>query len=284
MGKIRIMADNACDLDLNVLQELGVEIFHMPVEIGNVCFRDRLDLNPELFYRLLNESNAFPRTSQINPLEFTARFQEIMHEGDDEIIYIAFSSGLSGTFQSACLAREEVNPERITVVDSLSASVGYGLTVVRAAEAAQAGKSKQLILDEIRDNIQRIQHIFMVGDYEMLKRGGRISATAAAIGNLLNIRLILHFVEGKIVPLEKVHGLNKAHKHMLNIMEERGYELKDQLIGINYSVDKQGALELKDSIEQRFGCQRFIISEIGAAIGSHVGAGTHSVFFLGPKQ
>lgn len=122
--------------------------------------------------------------------------------------------------------------------------------------------------------------MFIVGNFEMLKRGGRVSATSAALGNLLNIKLILHFVNGAIVPLEKTHGLKKAKKRMLEIMEERGRNLPQQLIGINHSNDYEGALEIKQLLEKKFGCQDFVISEIGAAIGSHVGAGTYSVFFL----
>jgi DegV family protein with EDD domain len=132
----------------------------------------------------------------------------------------------------------------------------------------------------IKDSIRRIQHLFIVGSFDMLKRGGRVSSTSAALGNLLNIKLLLHFVDGAIVPLEKVHGFKKARRRMLEIMEERGSNLADQLIGINHSNDYEGALELKSLIEERFGCKNFVISEIGAAIGSHVGAGTLSVFFL----
>jgi DegV family protein with EDD domain len=207
-----------------------------------------------------------------------------MKESDDDIIYIAFSSGLSGTYQSACIARDMVNPERITVIDSESASVGYGLTVIKAAHDIAAGKSKQEVIAGIKDNIERIQHIFIVGNFEMLKRGGRISAASAALGNLLNIKLIAHFIDGSIHPLEKAHGIKKAKKRLLEVMEDRGYQLSEQLIGINYSNDLEGALEIKKLIEDKFGCQEFVISEIGAAIGSHVGAGTYSVFFLTPPR
>jgi len=282
MGRIQLYVDNGCDLDHNILNDYGIKLFYMPVNINGEIYLDRLNLTPGEFYKMLEKPGVVPTTSQINPAEFAAEFEKAIKDNDDHVIYIAFSSGLSGTYQSACLAREMVNPERITVIDSLSASVGYGLTVLRAAQAIQAGKSKEEVIAEIEDNIRRIQHIFIVGNFEMLKRGGRVNAAAAAIGNLLNIKLILHFVDGKIVPLEKVHGLKKAKKRMLEIMEERGYELEKQLIGINHSNDLEGALELQRIIQERFGCKDFVISEIGATIGAHVGAGTYSVFFLTP--
>ena len=283
MAAIRIYADNACDLGKKVLDELGVKLFYISTTIGDKTYWDRFDLDPPEFYKLLAETDAMPTTAQINPQEFQNEFEKVINESEDEIIYIAFSSGLSGTYQSACMVRDAVDPQRITVIDSKSASVGYGLTVVRAARAVAAGKNKQEIIAEIEDNISRIQQVFVVGSFEMLKRGGRVNAATATIGNLLNIKVILHFVDGKIVPLDKAHGLKKAKKKLLDIMEQRGVNIKDQLIGINYSADYEGALELKKMIENKFGCYNFLISEIGAVIGSHVGAGTYSVFFLGQQ-
>lgn len=281
MPDIRIYADNGCDLDQELLDELGVKLFHMPVIIKDKTYRDRLNINPSQFYQLIAEPGVMPTTAQIIPMEYQNEFTRVLNESDAEIIYIAFSSGLSGTCQSACIARDMVDPQRITVIDSKSASVGYGLTVIRAARAVKAGKNKAEVLAAIEDNIARIQHIFVVGNFEMLKRGGRITATSAAVGSFLNIKLIAHFVDGKIAPLEVAHGLKKAKKRMLEIMATRGSNLTEQLIGINHSADYEGALEIKKMIEERFGCKEFVISEIGAAIGSHVGAGTYSVFFLG---
>lgn len=284
MNKIRLYADNACDLDLEFLEQLQVKLFYMPVTIKDKTYRDRLTISPNEFYSLIAEPGVVPMTAQITPVEFKEEFERVINESDDDIIYIAFSSGLSGTYQSACIARDMVNPERITVIDSESASVGYGLTVIKAAQDIAAGKNKDAVISGIKDNIERIQHIFIVGNFEMLKRGGRISATSAALGNLLNIKLIAHFIDGKIHPLEKAHGIKKAKKRLLEVMEDRGYQLSEQLIGINHSNNLEGALEIKKLIEERFGCTEFVISEIGAAIGSHVGSGTYSVFFLTPPR
>lgn len=280
MGKIRLYADNACDLDLEFLEQLQVKMFFMPVTIKDKTYRDRLTISPGEFYNLIAEPGVIPLTAQITPVEFQEEFEQVIKESDDDIIYIAFSSGLSGTYQSACIARDMVNSERITVIDSESASVGYGLTVIKAARDIAASKSKEEVIAGIKDNIERIQHIFIVGNFEMLKRGGRISATSAALGNLLNIKLIAHFIDGTIHPLEKAHGIKKAKKRLLEVMEDRGFQLSEQLIGINHSNDLEGALEIKKLIKDKFGCKDFVISEIGAAIGSHVGAGTYSVFFL----
>lgn len=280
MGRIVLYADNACDLDKDILDKHGINLFYMTTTIKGKTYADRLTISPSQFYQLLEEPGIVPTTSQVNLATMQVEFEKVMQDSDTEIIYIAFSSGLSGTYQSACIARDMVNPERITVIDSLSASVGYGLTVLRAARAIAANKSKDEVIAEINDNITRMQHIFIVGNFEMLKRGGRVNSAAAMIGDLLNIKLILHFVDGKIVPLEKVHGLKKAQKRFLDIMEQRGYDLKNQTIGISYSHDLEGALGVKRLVEERFGCTDFLVSEIGALIGAHVGAGTYCVFFL----
>lgn len=280
MGKIVLYADNGCDLDKDVLKTIGVKLFYMSTMIKGATYMDRLTIDPPEFYHLLEEAGVTPTTSQVNIVSMQVEFEAVMQEPHAEIIYVAFSGGLSGTYQAACIARDAVDPKRITVIDSRSASVGYGLTVMRAAQAIAAGKSKEEVIAEINFNIKYMQHIFIVGNLEMLKRGGRVNPAVAALGDLLNIKLILHIAEGNIVPLEKVHGLKKAKKRILDLMEQRGHDLKNQTIGISYSQDLEGALELKCMIEDRFGSTKFLISEIGALIGSHVGAGTYAVFFL----
>ncbi len=277
---VRIYADNACDLDSSLLKELGVRLFYISTTIDEDTYYDRFNLDPPAFYRKLQKTNSAPTTAQVNPQTFQSEFERVIKESDDEIIYVAFSSRLSGTCDSACYARDQVDPNRITVIDSKSASVGYGLTAIRAARAAAKGFAREQIIAEIEDNVRRMEHIFIVGSFEMLKRGGRVSATTATLGDLLNIKLILHFVDGRIVPLEKVHGLKKAKKRLLGIMEERGHRLFEQEVGISYSQDYQGAMELKAMVQERFGCRNYVVSEIGAVIGSHVGAGTFSLFFL----
>ncbi len=279
MAKIKLYADSCCDLDQSVLQELGISSIALTVTIKGKSYRDRVDLSPGEFYKLIKEPGIMPTTSQINPAEFTEEFKRLL-KSHEEIIYVAFSSGLSGTYEAACIARDMIDPERITVIDSKSASLGYALTLIRAARAIEAGMSKEQVMAEIMDNIDRIEHIFIVGDFEMLKRGGRVSAASAVIGSLLNIKVIAEIKDGKIYPAEKVRGFKKAQKRLLEIMAERGDNLPEQLIGVAHSNDYEGALLVKDMIAEKFGCEKFIITEIGAVIGAHVGAGTYPVFFL----
>lgn len=281
MAKIRLYADNCCDLEPEVMKQLGISSIALKVNIKGQSYRDRVDLSPSQFYQLIKEPGVMPTTSQVNPAEFEEEFRNILQEEDCEIVYAAFSSGLSGTYQSACIARDMVDPARITVIDTKSASLGYGLTLVRAARAIDDGLSKDQVIAEIKDNLAKMQHVFIVGDFEMLKRGGRVSATSAFIGSLLSIKVIAEIKDGTIHPVEKTKGLKKAKKRLLEVMAQRGDNLPGQLIGISHSNDYEGAILIKDMIAERFGCDKFMITEIGAVIGAHVGAGTYSVFFLG---
>lgn len=278
--KIILYSDNGCDLDRDILEHLGIRMFYLPTMIKGTTYIDRVNIEPGEFYSLLAQPGTVATTSQVNIGAFQQEFEAVLKEDDTEIIYIAFSGGLSGTYDSACMARDMVDPQRITVIDTRSASVGQGLTVVKAAQALAAGQSKAEIIAGIEENIARMEHVFIVGNLEMLKRGGRINPAVATIGDLLSIKVILQIENGKIVPLDKAHGLKKAKKRLLDIVAERGGDLKNQTIGISYSQDREGALEIKQMIQERFGAENFLISEIGSLIGSHVGIGTFAVFFL----
>lgn len=280
MAGISLYTDNGCDLDRDILDSYGIKTFYLSTVIKGAAYQDRLTISPPDFYKLLEEPGVMPTTSQVNLADLHLEFSRVMDQSDDDIVYIALSSGLSGTYQTACIARDEVNPERITVIDSRSASVGQGLTVIKAAKALAMGKSKAEVLTEIEDHIKRVQHIFIVGNLEMLKRGGRISPAAARIGDLLSIKPILELKDGRIEPVEKVHGMKKAKKRLLDIVGQRSSSLRDQTIGLAYSQDLQGALQLKQQVEERFAPRDILVSEIGALIGAHVGPGTHGLFFL----
>lgn len=279
-GKIILYSDNGCDLDRDRLENLGVRMFYLPTMIRETTYIDRVNIEPSEFYRLLEQPGTLATTSQVNAATFQQEFEAVLQDVDAEIIYLAFSGGLSGTYASACIARDMVDPGRITVIDTKGASVGQGLTLITAVRELAAGHTKAQVIAAIQENIDRMEHVFIVGNLEMLKRGGRISPAAAAIGDLLNIKVTLQIRDGKIIPLEKNRGLKKAQKRLLDIMAERGGDLQGQTVGISYSKDRQGALAIKEMIQKRFGVDDFLFSEIGSLIGSHVGIGTYAVFFL----
>lgn len=279
-NSIKIFADSACDLDLPYLEELGVELVPLTVHFEGESYRDRVDITTGEFYQKLKKFDGFPKSSQANPGVFSEAFQTVLDQGFS-ILYISFSSKLSGTFQSACIARDLLGQsDRILIIDSKAASVGYGLIIREAAIMTRNGKSIEEICTKVEYMVSKMEHIFAVGHLDMLKRGGRISSAAAIVGTLLNVKPILQFDDGAIVPYDKVRGEKAVIKKLIETMKERGDIENQNVIGLNYSESDTLCLELRDEIIRQFGQKEFVISEIGAAIGVHVGGGTVSVFFL----
>lgn len=279
---IKILTDSACDLTVEQLKELNVDVFPIMVYLGEEEFLDGETLLSEEMLGQMREGKVF-KTSQIPPNIFKDKFLEIAQTGQ-KCVYIAFSSGLSGTYNSAVIAKQEVldqYPEfELEIIDTKCASVGFGLVVFKAANMAKEGASMEEIVEAVKFNSEHMEHIFTVDDLEYLFRGGRVSKSAAFIGGILNIKPVLHVEDGKLIPIDKVRGRNKALKRMLELVKERGANLENQLIGINHGDDIEGANKLKQMLELEFGCKEFLISCIGCAVGAHSGPGTLGVFFL----
>lgn len=282
---VRIITDSGSDLPRETLDKLGIEFLSMGVVLDGKEHLDRTDLEPAELYEAMR-NGAAPSTTQVSPQAFLDLFTRLA-QTNDSYIYLAFSSQLSGTYQTSKMILEQVREEHpdfdLEIIDTQCASLGMGLVVHKAAQMAQEGKSKEEILGTINFHLNHVEHIFTVDDLEYLFRGGRVSKTAAFIGGLLNIKPILDVEEGKLIPKEKIRGRKKVFKRLIEIMAERGKDLKNQLIFISHGDDEKGALQLKRMIEEEFGCEKFFINMIGGVIGSHSGPGTQAIFFLNER-
>jgi DegV family protein with EDD domain len=169
----------------------------------------------------------------------------------------------------------------IHVIDAKCASIGYGLVVLHAAKLAQGGASAEEIIEAATYQAEHMEHIFTVDDLQYLYRGGRVSRTSAFVGGLLNIKPILNVEDGKLVPIEKLRGSKKVLSRMLEIMEERGTDIKDQVIGISHGDDLEKAEALSQLIQDKYGISKdnIVIEMVGAVIGAHAGPGTLALFF-----
>ncbi|AKP46358.1 DegV family protein [Bacillus smithii] len=279
---IRLFTDSGSDLPLSFFQEHSVTLIPLIVQLENKAYEDILSIDPKTIHDAIR-NGASPSTSQPSPDFFMKHFTELAESGDSGI-YIAFSSELSGTYQTAVMIRDQVKETYpsldLTIIDSKCASLGQGLAVIEAAKMLESGASKESIVEEITFRCRHMEHLFTVEDLDFLARGGRLSRASAFLGGLLNIKPLLHVEDGKLVPIEKIRGRKKLFKRMLDLMEERGADLSSQMIGISHGDDEQTALEVKQMIEERFGCRHFFIHSIGGAIGSHAGPGTLAIFFL----
>ncbi|MCZ0757008.1 DegV family protein [Anoxybacillus sp. J5B_2022] len=279
---IHIVADSGCDLPYSFLQERNISFLPLIVHLNNTDYEDFVTIDPKQVYDAMRNGEV-AKTSQASPLKMKELFTELA-QSERPSVYIAFSSQLSGTYQTAMMVREEVleqYPEfQLTIIDSKCASLGLGLVVMKASELAQKGMPYEQLCETIAAYCRHMEHIFTVDDLEFLARGGRISKTSAFVGGILNIKPLLHVEDGKLIPIEKIRGRKKVFKRMIELMEERGNGLQKQVIGISHGDDEEAALELKRMIEEKFGCTRFFISPIGGAIGAHAGPGTLALFFL----
>jgi len=275
---LKIITDSAADLSLEVAEEYGITVVPLAVNINEKSYRDRFDLTPAEFYKMLAKENALPTTSQVTPQAFYEIFQKLVDEGH-EVLAIIFSSELSGTFQSSVIAKDMVKTGRVEIFATKGASVGHGLTVLEAARMAKEGKDLDIVLAKAKEMAGRMEHIFVVDSLDMLKKGGRISATQAFLGGMLNVKPVLQLKEGKIIPLDKVRGWKKALAKLINVMEERGRDFEQQVIGISHADYEEMAKDLAEQIKARFKVKDIFISEIGPVIGSHTGPGTIALFF-----
>lgn len=285
MVAVKILSDSACDLPDEILKEYDIDILPILVSKGDTEYLDKVTLDPKKMYDDMRKGEVY-KTAQIPPYAFREKFED-MAKRDERAIYVCFSSGLSGTYATSLVVRDSIRVDYpnwdIDIVDSRSASVGFGLLVCKAAEMARRGASREDILKMLDFYVTHIEHIVTVDNLEYLFRGGRVSRAQALVGGLLNIRPILDIpADGTLRPIEKVRGRNKVLSRMIEIMQERGgqADLKSQTIGINHGDDLEGAMKLKGMIEQRYGCTDFIVNTVGCAIGAHSGPGTLSVFFL----
>ncbi|NLF49994.1 MAG: DegV family protein [Leptolinea sp.] len=237
-------------------------------------------------------AGALPTTSQVNVNQFIAFFEPLLSEGKD-LLHISLSSGLSGSFNSAVIAREQLKkkyPDRmIQVVDSLGASSGYGLLVDSAVDMKNAGASLQDVVDWIEENKLKIHHWFFSTDLSHYKRGGRISTASAVVGGLLNICPLMNMDNhGKLIPREKIRGKKQVIRQIVKKMKthaQNGLDYSGKCF-ISNSACYEDARMVADLVEETFPHLRgkVLINSVGTVIGSHTGPGTVALFFIGDER
>ncbi|MFD1360196.1 DegV family protein [Lentibacillus salinarum] len=279
---IKILADSACDLSETHYKTYDIEMTPLTVHLNDQEYKDGIDIKPKEVYDAMREGKS-PKTSQVSPQTFKTIFTSYA-ETNQPLVYLAFSSELSGTYQTAKMMEQEVKetyPEaELHVIDTKCASIGYGLVILRAAQLAKDGASSEEIIETAAYHANHMEHIFTVDDLEYLYRGGRVSKTAAFVGSFLKIKPILHVADGKLVPLEKIRGSKKLLNRMLEIMEARGTDFSNQTIGISHGDDLEKAEKMAAIIKEKFGTDDILIEMVGSTIGAHAGPGTLAIFFL----
>lgn len=284
-----ITTDSTCDLPGEYIAAASdnLEIIPISFTVAGTTYYSHQEMSPHDFYDRMRAGEK-PVTAQINLAEANEFFEKKLKEGYD-ILHIAFSSALSGTYQNMCMAARELNekyPEHtIRVVDSKCASLGEGLLVHHALELKKSGLSLEDAAQQLeRDNL-RLCHYFTVEDLIYLHRGGRVSKTAAVLGTMLSVKPVLHVdKEGRLIPLSKVRGRKQSLKALVDGMGRMVGSVKNPIVFIGHGDSLEDAEYVRDMVKERFGIQNFLISTINAVIGSHSGPGTIALFFFGEQR
>ncbi len=285
-----VITDSTADLSPELVRELDVEIIPLQFVIDDhtyLNYPDGRELSEKAFYQMLRQQKT-ATTVQVNASRFVEFFEPILQQGRD-ILYIAFSSGLSGTYHSSLMAREELQekyPERrIYICDSLAASMGEGLLVYHAVMEKRKGKDISEVYQWVEDHKKNLCHWFTVDDLYHLKRGGRVSSATALVGTMLGIKPVLHVDdEGHLVNVDKVRGRRQSLQAMAEKMRQTCTHPENQMVFISHGDCLEDAQALADMVRERMQVKDIVIHYIGPVIGAHSGPGTVALFFLGTKR
>ncbi|MFR7747052.1 MAG: DegV family protein [Eggerthellaceae bacterium] len=287
----QIVTDSCCNLPEALIDELGIEVLPLVFMIDGKQHQSYLKgqvTDLKQFYTMMREGKVIT-TSLPNLADAEKMFEDIFKQGND-ILYLGFSSGLSGTYEGVSNVGtmvQERYPERtFTAVDTLAASVGQGLLVYYAVEQQKEGKTLEEVATWVKDHRLNMAHWFTVSDLMFLFRGGRVSRSAAYAGSLLNIKPVLHVDdEGHLIPMEKTRGRKKSIQALVSHMKDTVQQpLDKQLIGISHGDCLEDAEYLQHLLTDTFGTEKYLINYIDPVIGVHSGPGTLALFFLGSHR
>lgn len=287
MNEFVIVSDSTVDLPKEYLQSKQVPIISLSYIMDGVTYEEMDGLSHKEFFEKLR-AGSIPTTSQINPEQAREALEPFAKEGKD-ILYIGFSSGLSGSYNSVRMAAEDLKEEypdiNIIAIDSLCACMGEGLLLYKALELKEHGMSMEEIAKWVEANKLHICHNVTVDDLNHLHRGGRISKTTAVVGSMIKIKPIIHMSdEGKLVVIGKERGRKKSLVSIVDRMEKQMQGYDNDIVMITHGDCIEDAEFVKKQVEERFGIHNVMINGIGSVIGSHTGAGVVAVFFMGDKR
>ena len=285
-----ILTDSCCDLTAEEITELGLTVLPLTYTLDGVNHKNDV-FHPEMsnkeFFQKIREGSDCS-TSAVSVGEFHDAMRPILESGTD-ILCVSFSSALSTTYQSACIAAEDLWPEfpeaKIIVIDSLSASRGQGMLLWYTAQEKKKGKTIEELADYVRETLPHQCHWFTVDDLNHLKRGGRVSPATALLGTMLNIKPVLHVDnEGHLIPMEKVRGRRQSLDSLVRHMEKTAVNPGEQVIFISHGDCADDAEYVARQIRERIPVREIRIHSIGPVIGTHSGPGTVALFFLGTER
>lgn len=280
---IRIITDSTSDIGLDYAKELNIEIVPLKVIFNTAEYKDRIDLQPEKFYELLENCDALPTTSQPAPQDFMDFFEDAKQK-KDSVILITLSSGLSGTYQNACMAKDLVEYEDIHIIDSLSATQALRLIVEKAVSLRDKGFSAEEIVKEIENYKTRVKIYGIVDTLEFLLKGGRLSRTSATVGSVLKLKPIIGFKEkGKLDVFGKARGTQKATDKLIDLIKQGNEIDLDEPVCIAYTGNNTSIEKFENKLKDELGIKNVKHGVVGPVIGTHAGPGACLITYVTKK-
>ena len=276
---MKIITDSTADLSKDLYQKYAIGMVPLTIRLGERTWLDFHDISPDEYYALLRKSKAFPTTSQPSPQDFIDAFTPFAEKGEP-VLSIHISSKLSGTYQSAALARSHFPEARIEVVDSLQASLGLGMIVLLCAEKASQGASFESLIDFARDLTRKVETYFSVDSLEHLRRGGRIGKAQALLGTLMKIKPLLKLAEGEVQPVEKIRTSERLMNRFVELVENAARGVSGLRLAVAESDNSEVVTSLLERLMKIPGVFLVHRCKLGGVITSHSGPGTLGISFL----
>jgi DegV family protein with EDD domain len=274
---IRIIADSSADLPMDLIKKYHITVVPMIVSIESHDYLEGIDLSPEEFFSKMFSIEELPKTSQPSPATFAEAFSKF--SPDDDLLCLTISSGLSGTYQSACIGKE-LSHANVTVFDTLAGSLGHGLQIIRAAELAKSGSTLEEIVANLSDYREKMNILVLLDTLENIVKGGRLSKFQGSLAKILHIKVILERVSGgKVEILEKIRGKKRFQQRTMEIIQQRGTDFSDITFGITHTGNEEEAEAIKQELIQQFHPKDIIINYMGATMGTYAGKGGMIISF-----
>lgn len=277
MTKVAIVTDSTAYIPKQTRDELGITMVPLNVIFGNESYKEEVEITVGDFYEMIKKVENLPTTSQPPIGEFATEFERLTKEGYTDIISIHLSSKISGTYQSAVAAGSMVEGIQVHAFDSEISCMPQGFYVLEAVKLANGGKTAAEIMERLNDMKTKMSAYFMADDLSHLHRGGRLSGAQAFVGSLLQIKPILHFVEGKIVPFEKVRTSKKALNRIFGLLDEDAKTGEPIDIVVIHANCEDEAKRIQAQLQTEYPHANISISYFGPVIGTHLGEGSLGV-------
>lgn len=279
---ICLVTDSASDINETIARDYNIKVVPLTVHFGDQHhYKDREEIDSKKFFEYLESFDVHPHTAQVNPLVFEACFREIVDQGD-EVVGIFLSAEMSGTYNSAMMAKNalEEQADRVTIIDSKMVTLGQALIVYEAAKLIREGKDRSTVERMIEEKIEKVESAIVVDTLEYLKKGGRLSAGEAFIGSVLKLKPILQLKDGKLIPKGKVRGRKKAIKWIKEWLDENQFDLSDKTVAFAHAEEEEYLQALKELIQKQYRPKETIDCRVGGVVGTHSGPGAIALCFV----